>query len=71
MRTGLTVDLEISGGRIIPEPEYTVTGTRGGLTLSCGQDVAPALPRSEAAPPAPPFQRAHAATGVVRHARRT
>jgi len=31
---GLTVDLEISGGRVIPEPEYTVTGTHGALTLS-------------------------------------
>jgi predicted dehydrogenase len=36
---GLTVDLEISGGRIISEPEYTVTGTRGGLTLSGSQEV--------------------------------
>jgi predicted dehydrogenase len=36
---GLTVDLEISGGRIIPEPEYTVTGSRGGLTLSGEKEV--------------------------------
>jgi len=36
---GLTVDLEISGGRIIPEPEYTVTGSRGGLTLSGSTEV--------------------------------
>ena len=36
---GLTVDLEISGGRIITEPEYTVTGTRGGLTLSGNEPV--------------------------------
>ena len=36
---GLTVDLEISGGHVIGEPEYTVTGTRGGLTLS-GSEVA-------------------------------
>lgn len=36
---GLTVDLEISGGRIIPEPEYTVTGSRGGLTLTGGEAV--------------------------------
>ncbi len=31
---GLSVDLEISGGRIVSEPECTVTGTRGALTLS-------------------------------------
>ncbi len=37
--SGLTVDLEISGGRIIPEPEYTVTGTRGGLTLTGSEAV--------------------------------
>ena len=36
---GLTVDLEISGGRIISEPEYAVTGTRGGLTLALGGEV--------------------------------
>ena len=36
---GLTVDLEISGGRIIREPEYAVTGTRGGLTLSGNTEV--------------------------------
>ena len=30
---GLSVDLEISGGRILPEPECTVTGTRGALSL--------------------------------------
>lgn len=35
---GLTVDMEISGGRVIPEPEYTVTGTRGGLTRS-GKEI--------------------------------
>jgi len=31
---GLTVDLEISGGRIINTPECTVTGTRGALSLA-------------------------------------
>ncbi|MDD5704715.1 MAG: Gfo/Idh/MocA family oxidoreductase [Kiritimatiellae bacterium] len=31
---GLTVDLEISGGRIVPEPEIVVTGTRGALTMT-------------------------------------
>ena len=31
---GLSVDLEISGGRIVSEPECTVTGTRGALSLS-------------------------------------
>src|SRR5690606_23897558 len=31
---GLTVDLEISGGRIISEPECLVTGRRGALSLS-------------------------------------
>ena len=36
---GLTVDLEISGGRVISEPEYTVTGTRGALTLAVGEEV--------------------------------
>lgn len=36
--TGLTVDLEISGGRIMPEPEYTVTGSHGALTLM-GEDI--------------------------------
>lgn len=36
---GLTVDLEISGGRVITEPEYTVTGTRGGLTLSGEKEI--------------------------------
>jgi predicted dehydrogenase len=35
---GLTVDMEVSGGRIIPEPEYTVTGSRGGLTRS-GKEI--------------------------------
>ncbi len=30
----LTVDLEISGGRILPEPECLVTGRRGALSLS-------------------------------------
>ena len=30
----LTVDLEISGGRIVGVPECTVTGTRGALSLS-------------------------------------
>jgi predicted dehydrogenase len=29
---GRTVDIEISGGRIVSEPPYTVTGTRGALT---------------------------------------
>ena len=36
---GLTVDLEISGGRILHEPQYTVTGSRGALTLSAGEEV--------------------------------
>jgi predicted dehydrogenase len=33
---GLTIDLEISGGRILPEPEYAVTGSRGALAYSSG-----------------------------------
>ena len=37
--SGLTVDLEISGGSIVPEPEYTVTGTRGGLTLTGDKEM--------------------------------
>jgi len=36
---GLTVDLEISGGRIIHEPTYTVTGTRGGLTVHDEKEI--------------------------------
>jgi predicted dehydrogenase len=35
-RAGLVVDLEISGGRILAEPEYLVSGTRG--ALSCRGD---------------------------------
>ena len=35
---GLTVDIELSGGRVFPEPEYTVSGTRGALTLSLAGD---------------------------------
>ena len=31
---GLTVDLEISGGRIVGEPEYIVSGTKGALSAS-------------------------------------
>ncbi len=31
--TGLSIDLEVSGGRIIGEPECVVTGTRGALSL--------------------------------------
>lgn len=30
---GLSIDLEISDGRIIPEPAYLVTGTRGSLSI--------------------------------------
>ena len=33
---GLSVDLEISGGRVISEPEYIVSGTRGALSASGG-----------------------------------
>lgn len=35
---GLTVDLEISGGRILSEPEYLVTGTKGALIVE-GQSI--------------------------------
>lgn len=35
---GLTVDVEVSGGRILPEPEYNVSGTRGSLSLSLTGD---------------------------------
>jgi len=35
-KDGLLVDLEISGGRIIPEPEYIVTGTKGALSCTGG-----------------------------------
>jgi scyllo-inositol 2-dehydrogenase (NADP+) len=36
---GLTVDLEISGGRIAPEPTYTVTGTRGALVVTDNKEI--------------------------------
>jgi predicted dehydrogenase len=35
---GLTVDLEISGGTILPQPECVVTGTRGALSLQ-GEEI--------------------------------
>lgn len=36
---GLTVDLEISGGRIMPEPDYIITGSRGALTYTDGGEI--------------------------------
>ncbi len=36
--SGLTVDLEISGGRVVPEPECVITGKRGALVLR-GQEI--------------------------------
>ena len=37
-RAGLVVDLEISGGAALSEPEYTIFGTRGAL-ISDGRDI--------------------------------
>ncbi len=59
---GLTIDLELSGGRILPEPEYTVTGSRGALTYSVGEelrvrhlDPKQKLPRRRASVRTPPL----------------
>ena len=35
-RTGTVVDVEVSGGAAIPQPEYLIWGTKGGLTGSGG-----------------------------------
>ncbi|MGI6495329.1 MAG: Gfo/Idh/MocA family protein [Kiritimatiellia bacterium] len=58
---GLTVDIEISGGRILPEPEYLVSGTKGSLSASGSTihirrlDPAHALPRRRASVRTPPL----------------
>jgi predicted dehydrogenase len=57
---GLTVDVEVSGGRVMQEPEWTVTGTRGGLSASNGTlqlrylDPSRKLPRRRASVRTPP-----------------
>lgn len=58
---GLTVDLEISGGRIVPEPDCVITGTRGALVLQGDGirlrqlDPARKLPRRRASVRTPPL----------------
>lgn len=37
--SGRTIDIEISGGSILPAPVYQVYGTRGGLLSQTGRDI--------------------------------
>jgi scyllo-inositol 2-dehydrogenase (NADP+) len=58
---GLTVDLEISGGRVIPVPAYTVTGEKGELAATDAMitlkhlDPKHAAPRRRASVRTPPL----------------
>ncbi len=59
---GLTVDLEVSGGRIVPVPACVITGTRGALALQGDEirmrhlDPARKLPRRRASVRTPPLE---------------